>query len=196
MDSPQERIPSPEPDIGPVTALLRAWAGGDAAAMDRLLPLLYQLLHDVAARHLGREREGHTLTPTALVHEAWMRLAGQGRVSANDRTHFLALASGAMRHVLVDHARRRLALKRTVLPPPTLDLAHASPEEWAVTVMAVHDALDRLKAVDERLHRVVECRFFGGLTEEETAGVLGVTSRTVHRDWLKAKAWLLVALRD
>lgn len=196
MESPLERIPDPEPDIEPVTDLLRAWSAGDQGAMDRLLPLLYQLLHDVAARHLRHESPGHTLTPTALVHEAWMRLTVRGHANVNDRSHFLALASGAMRHVLVDHARRRLAGKRTVLAAPALDLATASPEEWAVTVMAVHDALGQLAAVDERLHRVVECRFFGGLTEEETAQALGVASRTVHRDWLKAKAWLLVALRD
>lgn len=182
---------------GPITDLLRSWSDGNADAMDRLLPLIYQLLHDVAARHLRKESAGHTLTPTALVHEAWMRLASQSRLTITDRTHFLSLASGAMRRVLVDHARRRLADKR-VAPPPveSLDLASASPDEWAVTVIAVHDALARLAAVDERLFRVVECRFFGGLTEEETAQVLGVGVRTVHRDWLKARGWLLMALRD
>jgi RNA polymerase sigma factor (TIGR02999 family) len=180
-----------------ITDLLHAWSAGDDGAPDRLLPLLYQFLHDIAARHLRREAVGHTLTPTALVHEAWMRLAAQTRLTINDRTHFLALASGAMRRVLVDHARRRLADKR-VAPPPleSFDLASASADEWAVTVIAVHDALDRLRQVDERLYRVVECRFFGGLTEDETAEVLGVSVRTVHRDWLKARGWLLMALRD
>ena len=182
---------------GPITDLLRSWSNGDHGAMDRLLPLLYELLHDVAARHLRREAVGHTLTPTALVHEAWMRLAAQTRLTINDRTHFLALASGAMRRVMVDHARRRLADKR-VAPPPveSLDLTHASPEEWAVTVIAVHDALARLQQVDERLYKVVECRFFGGLTEEETAEVLQVSPRTIHRDWLKARGFDLMALRD
>lgn len=189
--------PPGQPADLPITDLLHAWSAGDHGAPDRLLPLLYQLLHDIAARHLRREAVGHTLTPTALVHEAWMRLAAQARLTINDRTHFLALASGAMRRVLVDHARRRLADKR-VAPPPleSFDLARASTDEWAVTVIAVHDALDRLREVDERLHRVVECRFFGGLTEDETAEVLGVSVRTVHRDWLKARGWLLMALRD
>lgn len=187
----------PRTGPGPITQLLASWSAGDAAAMEQLLPLLYDLLRDVAERQLRREGEGHTLTPTALVHEAWLRLAGQSGAGITDRTHFLAVASGTMRRILVDHARRRLAQKRTtVLPPPALDLATASPEEWAVTVIAVHDALGRLGEVDERLQRVVEYRFFGGLTEEETAAVLGVTSRTVHRDWLKAKGWLLLALRD
>jgi RNA polymerase sigma factor (TIGR02999 family) len=182
---------------GPITDLLHAWSAGDDGAPDRLLPLIYQMLHDVAARHMRREAVGHTLTPTALVHEAWMRLAAQTRLSISDRTHFLALASGAMRRVLVDHARRRLADKRMAPPPlESLDLANALPDEWAVTVIAVHDALARLQEVDERLYRVVECRFFGGLTEEETADVLQVSVRTVHRDWLKARGYLLMALRD
>lgn len=182
---------------GPITQLLDSWSSGDAAAMEQLLPLLYDLMRDIAERQLRREGEGHTLTPTALVHEAWLRISAQPGARITDRNHFLAIAAGTMRRILVDHARKRLALKRTgVLPPPTLDLAAASPEEWAVTVIAVHDALGRLGQVDERLQRVVEYRFFGGLTEEETAAVLGVTSRTVHRDWLKAKGWLLMALRD
>ena len=182
---------------GPITQLLESWSAGDAAAMEQLLPLLYDLLRDVAERQLRREGEGHTLTPTALVHEAWLRISAQPGARITDRTHFLAIAAGTMRRILVDHARRRLAAKRTEkLPPPVLDLATASPEEWAVTVIAVHDALAQLGQVDERLQRVVEYRFFGGLTEEETAAVLGVTSRTVHRDWLKARGWLLMALRD
>ena len=176
-----------------ITALLQ---GGRIDAQG-LLPLVYDELRQLARARIARMAKGHTMRATELVHEAWMRLAAQTRLTINDRTHFLALASGAMRRVLVDHARRRLADKR-VAPPPveSLDLTHASPEEWAVTVIAVHDALARLQQVDERLYKVVECRFFGGLTEEETAEVLQVSPRTIHRDWLKARGWLLMALRD
>ena len=186
----------PAPDApGEITALLRAWRDGDRAAMDDLAPLVYDALHAIAERQLRRERQGHTLTPTALVHEAWLRLAGQ-RADLRDRTHFLAVASRVMRRVLVDHARRGLAGKRVPDARPTLDLAAASPDEWAVTMIALDDALEQLAAVEPRLVRVVEMRFFGGLTEEEAAEVLGVSARTVHRDWLRARAWLELALRD
>ena len=189
-----ERIPGADAP-GEITTLLRAWRAGDRAAMDDLAPLVYDALHAIAERHLRRERSGHTLTPTALVHEAWLRLAGQ-RADLRDRTHFLSVASRMMRRVLVDHARRGLAGKRAPDVRPTLDLATASPDEWAVTMIALDTALERLGAIDARLVRVVELRFFGGLTEEEAADVLGVSWRTVHRDWLRARAWLALALRD
>ena len=181
---------------GEITGWLIAWRAGDADAMERLMPLVYDALHALAERHLRRERTGHTLTPTALVHEAWLRLVNQRRAELRDRTHFLSVASRVMRRVLVDHARRSMAGKRAPHPPPTLDLATASPEEWSVTMMAIDDALERLGRIDPRLTRVVECRFFGGLTEEETAEVLGVSGRTVHRDWLRARSWLEMTLRD
>jgi RNA polymerase sigma-70 factor, ECF subfamily len=181
---------------GDITGWLHAWRAGDADAMERLMPLVYDALHALAERHLRHERTGHTLTPTALVHEAWLRLVDQRRAELRDRTHFLSVASRVMRRVLVDHARRALAGKRTPDAAPTLDLATASPEEWSVTMMAIDDALERLAAREPRLVRVVEMRFFGGLTEEETAEVLGVSWRTVHRDWLRARAWLEMALRD
>ena len=187
--------PLPAGSAGDITGWLLAWRAGDAEAMERLMPLVYDALHALAERHLRRERTGHTLTPTALVHEAWLRLVDQRRAELRDRTHFLSVASRVMRRVLVDHARRAMAGKRSPVAP-TLDLAGASPEEWSVTMMAIDDALDRLAAVDPRLVRVVELRFFGGLTEDETAEVLGVSGRTVHRDWLRARAWLELALRD
>lgn len=187
--------PAPAPAPGTITDLLLEWRGGRATAMDDLVPLLYQAMHQVAARHLGRERSGHTLTPTALVNEAWLRLVDQSRVAAVDRTHFMAVVSRTMRHILVDHARRRLAAKRRVPNDPNLSPAEAAAaDHWAVELIALNDALESLAEVDDRLYRVVECRFFGGLTEDETGEVLGVTSRTVHRDWLKARSWLQLAL--
>jgi RNA polymerase sigma factor (TIGR02999 family) len=183
-------------DPGEITALLRAWRAGDRAAMDSLAPLVYDALHAIAGRHLRHEREGHTLTPTALVHEAWLRLAADAPAELRDRVHFLAIASRVMRRVLVDHARRGLAGKRLPEVRPTLDLSSASPDEWAVTMIALNDALEQLAAEEPRLVRVVEMRFFAGLTEEEIGGVLGISARTVHRDWLRVRAWLELALRD
>lgn len=186
--------PSPAP--GEITHLLAAWQQGDPAAMERLMPLVHDALRGIAARHLRSESDGHTLTPTALVHEAWIRLVDQRHAAFADRTHFLAIASRLMRRVLVDHARRTRADKRTA--PLALDATweHASPDQWALTMIALDDAMERLAQVDQRMARVVECRFFAGLTEEETAVVLGVTARTVHRDWVRARAWLELALRD
>jgi RNA polymerase sigma factor (TIGR02999 family) len=196
---PSSGSSSPEPSAGQpgeITALLRAWQAGDAGAMESLAPLVYDTLRAIARRHLGREREGHTLTPTALVHEAWLRLAGGMPTDLRDRVHFLALSSRVMRRVLVDHARRGLAGRRTPEVRPTLDLASASADEWAVTMIALNDALEQLAGEAPRLVRVVEMRFFGGLTEDEAADVLGVSRRTVHRDWLRVRAWLELALRD
>jgi RNA polymerase sigma-70 factor (ECF subfamily) len=195
--SPAEPTPSEPRPPGEITALLRAWRGGDADAVERLVALAYDTLHRLAELHLRRERPDHTLSPTALVHEAWLRLVDQTRADLRDRAHFFAVASRAMRRVLVDHARRGLALKRSpVAAAPTLDLAGASADEWAVTMIALDDALGRLVAVEPRLAQIVELRFFGGLTEEESAEALGISARTVHRDWLRARAWLEMALRD
>lgn len=186
---------SPSPAPGTITDLLLDWREGNAEAMGRLVPILYQAMRQLAGRHLGRERVDHTLTPTALVHEAWLRLVDQTRVAVTDRVHFMALVSRTMRHILVDHARRRLAQKRRApadaLPPPS-----EPGDAWSLDLIAINAALDRLQTIDERMYRVVECRFFGGLTEEETGQVLGVTWRTVHRDWLKAKRWLELVLEE
>jgi RNA polymerase sigma factor (TIGR02999 family) len=181
---------------GEITQWLAAWRAGDADAVQRLMPVVHEALRTIASRHMRHETEGHTLTPTALVHEAWLRLMDQHGMQFTDRTHFLAIASRVMRHVLVDHARRAQADKRS--PPLALatDLSTASPDAWALTMIAIDDAMERLAIVDARLARVVECRFFSGLTDEETATILGVTARTVHRDWVRARAWLEMELRD
>ncbi|MGZ8376606.1 MAG: ECF-type sigma factor [Gemmatirosa sp.] len=161
--------------------LLAAWRAGDDAAADRLVPLVYDALHAVAARHLRVARDGHTLRPTALVREAWQRLgtrlADRPAAEPRDRVHFHALASRVLRRVLLDHARRALATMR-------------APHDWALTAMALDDALAELGHIHPRLPRVVECRFFGGLTEAETAEVLHVSAHTVRRDWRRASTWL------
>ncbi|AHG88776.1 RNA polymerase sigma factor [Gemmatirosa kalamazoonensis] len=168
--------------------------------VEQLTPVLYDELRRVAHRQLRRERAGHTLGTTALVHEAYLKLADQTRASFADRAHFLATAAVAMRRVLVDHARGRAREKRGgARLPVTLD------EEIALGTGAVgscdallelDDALARLGDVEPRLARVVECRFFGGLTDAETAVALGVTERTVRRDWVKARGWLYQALHS
>ena len=164
-----------------ITDLLIAWRSGERGAFDRLFSLVYDELRRVAHRRLGREREGHTLDTTALVNEAYLRLVDQTRARWADRAQFFAVAARAMRRILVDHARRHQALKRGGAP---------------ARVRFDDDALTRLAELDERLCRVVECRFFAGFTEEETAEVLAITPRTVRRDWAKAKGWLYQALRE
>ncbi len=159
---------------------------------EELFPRLYGELREIADRLLRIEAVGHTLQPTALVHEAWFKLAGPNAPRPVDRVHFLAIAARAMRQILVDHARRRLTLKRG--GGEAIELAIADDRlGFAVPLddlIAVDDALTRLAARSERLARVVELRFFAGLSEDETARSLGVTTRTVQRDWAKARAWL------
>ncbi len=174
-----------------ITGLLRGMHGGEDGAMDRLLPLVYDDLRRIAHRQLGGERDGHTVNTTALVHEAYFRLVDHRQGEWRDRAHFFAVASRAMRRVLVDYARRHRAAKRGgALRQVPLDDAMLAAEERADVLVSLDEALTRLSALDARQARVVECRFFGGLTEEETADVLGVTARTVRRDWTKAKGWL------
>lgn len=179
-----------------VTGWLAAWRGGDPEAMERLMPMMHATLRTLAAKHLQHEDRGHTLSPTALVHEAWLRLVHQRHATLEDRGHFVSLASRVMRRVLVDHARHLNVGKRVAPNILPHDLEGSATADWALTVIAVDDALDRLAEVDERLARVVECRFYAGLTEEETAEVLGITARTVHRNWLRARGWLEIALGD
>lgn len=151
----------------------------------------------MADRQMRAEDTGHTLSPTALVHEAYMRMVDQTRVQWQNRAHFFAIASQAMRRVLMDHARRHQAGRRGGgLRPLTLDEVQIPLQERADVLVALDDALRRLEALDPRMARVVELRFFGGLTEPETAEVLGVTERTVRRDWVKAKGWLLRELES
>jgi len=179
------------PHAADITAQLQAWAAGEPAARETLFPLVYEELRRIAHRQLQREWQGHTLDTTALVHEAYLKLVDQTRAGFTDRAHFFAVAANAMRRILVDYARRYLADKRGGAPRRvTLTDDMLVAEERADTLLAINDALLELSRIDERLSKVVECRFFGGLTEEETAEVLGVTARTVRRDWTKAKGWL------
>lgn len=178
-------------DPGQVTQLLARVSAGDAAALDQLFPLVYGQLRRAADLALRGERPGHTLGPTALVHEAYLKLIGSGGVPAPDLGHFLSIAARAMRQILVDHARRRRAAKRgDGAAPVTLDFEFADRTMAIDEVIALDDALDRLSALNPRLRNVVELRFFGGLSEEQIAATLGVTTRTVQRDWAKARAWL------
>ena len=179
-------------ELAPVTALLRAWSGGDEEALPALLPLVEAELRRLARAYMARERMGHTLQATALVNEAFLRLIDARQVAWQDRAHFLGISARLMRRVLVDHARTRGARKRgdgdykvpleddmAVSPAPDVDLVD------------LDRALDALSLVDERKCRVIEMRFFGGMTVEETAEVLHVSTDTVKRDWRLAKLWLL-----
>ena len=178
-------------ETGDVTRLLTAMAGGDRAAFDELLPLVYDRLHVIAHRQLRRERAGHTLATTDLVHEAYFSLVGIDRVSWADRAHFLAVAARAMRRVLINYAVARGAQKRGGdRQQTTLDvdaLPARLPDEQ---ILALDEALRRLEARNERYGRIVECRFFAGMSIEETATALGISPATVKRDWTLARAWL------
>jgi RNA polymerase sigma factor (TIGR02999 family) len=178
-----------------ITEYLRAWEQGDDSALERLLPMVYAELRAIAARHLRSERPGHTLQPTALANEAYLRLRGLGDVPWHDRSHFFAIASRIMRRVLVDHARAKLADKRGADSqkvqlteglhdglPPAMD---------AVELIDLDRALNELAAAEPRLSRLVELRFFGGLKIEEASVLLACSTRTAKRDWAFARAWLL-----
>ena len=170
------------------TALLRRYREGEEGALDRLFPVVYDELRRIAGAQLRRERAPHTLDATALVHEAYLRLAGQAPADPRDRSHFLGIAARAMRQVLVDHARRRAAAKRGGSWERTSITGKGIPDGMDLDgLLALDEALERL---EERQRRIVEMRFFGGMTEEETAEALGLSSRTVQRDWLKARAWI------
>jgi RNA polymerase sigma factor (TIGR02999 family) len=169
----------------------------DPGALDPFFSLVYDELRAAAHRHLRRERGDHTLCTTALVHEAYLRLAGQDTIAWQSRAHFLAVASRAMRRVLIDHARRHLAARREGgRRRVALEEGTVAVESQAETLVALDVALTRLEALDPRMARVVECRFFAGLDDRETAEVLGVTARTVWRDWAKARGWLYRELSD
>jgi RNA polymerase sigma factor (TIGR02999 family) len=178
-----------------VTELLRAWSGGDAAARDRLLPLVYGELRRRAAAYLRRERRGNTLQPSALVHEAYLRLVDQRRAAWQNRAQFLGVAAEMMRRILVDRARARRAAKRSGgWARVTLDPALALSSPLDVRVLDLDHALRRLAVLDPRKSRVAELRFFGGLSLEETGEVLDISLGTVERDWQFARAWLFDAL--
>jgi RNA polymerase sigma factor (TIGR02999 family) len=173
-----------------VTDLLVAWSNGDKLAYDRLVPLVHDELHRLAHRYMSGERPGHTLQTTALVDEAYLRLVDQ-KVHWQNRSHFFAIAAEVMRRILIDYARRRRYTKRGgAVQQVELDEAMLMARERSSELIALDDALKRLAEFDERKSRVVELRFFGGLSVEETAGVLKVSVNTVKRDWSTARAWL------
>jgi len=180
------------PDHAPITQLLQAWAGGDQGALERLTPKIYGELRRMAHQHMRRERAGHTLRTTALVHEAYLRMVDVDNVRWQDRAHFFAAAAQMMRRILVDAARARGREKRggTIQPFSLLDSIDA-PLERSAELIALDDALQDLAQLDPRKARVVEMRFFGGLSVEETAAVLNISPQTVMRDWKLARAWLM-----
>jgi RNA polymerase sigma factor (TIGR02999 family) len=190
-ETPKEPTP---PGATEVTRILGKIRAGDKAAAASLLPLVYDELRAIAGRQIRRERPGHTLQPTALVHEAWLQFQRGASLDVRDRAHFLTIAGRAMRRLLIDHARARKSAKRGGgWDRVTLDErsdSSAAARTVDVDLIALHDALERLEQLDERMARVVELRFFGGLTVKEASEVLGIAAVTVEKDWTKAKAWL------
>jgi RNA polymerase sigma factor (TIGR02999 family) len=175
-----------------ITQLLIAWSDGERAALEQLVPLVYDDLRRLAAGYMGRETPGHSLQATALVHEAYVRLIDQNRVEWRNRAHFFGVAASMMRRILVDDARKRRAEKRggdaeriTLVGDEV-----AAPGQSDIDVLALHESLERLAAFDRQQERIVELRYFGGLTIEETAEVVGVSAATIVREWTIAKAWL------
>jgi RNA polymerase sigma factor (TIGR02999 family) len=174
-----------------ITALLHAHAAGESGALERLLASVYDELRRIARGRLSRERNGHTLSPTELVHEAWLKLLPVERVDWRDRAHFYAIASRAMRNVLIDYAERRGAAKRGGgAVAVTLDEGAGAIDQSLDELIALSAALGRLEEMEPRQAQVVECRFFGGLSLDETAEALGISAATVSRDWTFARAWL------
>lgn len=184
-----------------VTALLSRLSGGDKSVIERLMPLVYAELHRRANQYMRQERSDHTLQPTALVHEVYLKLVQQREPTFRNRAHFYAISAQLMRRILTDHARARLAAKRgggnldragdESIPVEPLQLRTDQP----AGLLAINDALHELSILDSRQEKVVEMRFFGGLTAEETAEVLGVSTRTVEREWSMARAWLYTRLK-
>ena len=189
--------PRDQPATGDVTSLLRIWSEGDERAFDRLIPLVYDELHRMALRYLAGERSDVSLQATGLVNEVCLRLLGWDQVRWQNRGHFFGVSAQMMRRVLVDIARRRRADRRggaaVHLPLDSVDVALSEPD---ADLVAVDDALERLAAQDPRKARVVELRFFGGLSMDETAQALGVSVRTAHNDWAFARAWLYRTLTE
>ena len=173
-----------------VTRLLIDWGNGDQAALDELMPLVYEELRRLAGRYMRREGQGHTLQTSALVNEAYLRLIDQKKVEWQNRAHFFGVASKLMRRILVDHARSRLRAKRGGGVQMVSFADQATTSKEVTEVIALDDALTGLMEMDPRKSQIVEMKFFGGLSNEEVAVVLKVTSRTVEREWRKAKAWL------
>ena len=179
----------------PVSELLVRWRAGDREALEKLVPLVYKELREIAHYHLQRERPGHTLQSAALVHEAYLRLADQKPFEADNRAHFLAVASRLMRQILVDYARSHAAAKRGADLRVELDAALILPQERNAEVIALDEALKTLSQIDEQQGQIVEMRFFGGLSIEQIGEVLGISRSTVKREWNVAKAWLVREMR-
>lgn len=183
------------PSPNEVTQLLVAWGHGDQNALDQLMPLVYSELHRLAHRYIRKERPGHTLQTSALLNEAFMRLVDQKDVTWKSRAHFFAIAAQMMRRILVDYARsRRYAKRGGDAQQVTFDEELAVSRQRSADILGLHDALNELATIDERKSKIVELKFFGGLTTEETAEVLGVSPGTVMRDWSLSKAWLRLAM--
>ncbi len=180
-----------------LTVILNRWENGDRDALDQLMPAVYEDLRRLARYQLDGERQGHTLQPSALVHEAFMRLGNYEQIAWQNRAHFFAVASTIMRRVLVDHARRRTAQKRGAAATVLTLVESKSPDATVdVDVEALDEALTRLEALDARQSRIVELRFFGGLSHREIAEVLGLSLATINRDWRVAKLWLRRAMAE
>ena len=173
-----------------VTRLLREWANGNQSALETLTPLVYEELRRLAESYLRREHPGHTLQPTAVVHEAYLRLVGQTPSNWENRSHFYGIAARLMRQILVDYARNRKAAKRSYDYKITLDEAAGLPQKRDLDLLALDDALKELSRLDAQQARIVELRFFGGLSIEETSEVLEISPATVKRDWATARVWL------
>ena len=175
-----------------ITQLLIDWGKGDQAALERLMPLVYSELRHLASNYLRRERAEHTLQPTALVNEAYLKLVDQRNARWQNRAHFFGIAAQLMRRILVDHARQRQAVKRGGVDQQRLSItsAEAFVKQPEVDLLALNEALDELAQMDPQHSRIVELKFFGGLSIEETAEVLGISHATVERDWKLARAWL------
>jgi RNA polymerase sigma factor (TIGR02999 family) len=184
------------PPSNEITERLIAWGAGDRTALDQLVPIVYQELRRMAGRYLRQENPGHTLQPTALVHEAWLRLMDQTRVNWRNRAQFFGMAAQMMRRILVDHAKTKHREKRGgEIVKLSLEDAIPLSQERAADLIALDEALESLMRIDERKSRVVELRYFGGFSVEETARILNISTDTVLRDWKMAKAWLYQELK-
>ncbi len=181
---------------GDVTAILQRWSEGDTSARDALIEQVYADLKRVARSQLARERADHTLQPTALVNEAYLKLLGVERIQANDRVHFIAVAARMMRQILIDSGRRKRASKRSADPPPSLLLGMPSGQTKSIDLMALDSALHQLEALQPEQAKVVELRYFGGLTIEETAAALDMSISSAKRYWRAARAWLYLQLNE
>lgn len=188
----QNRRQSPEPRQ--VTRLLERWRDGDAGARDELMTLLYPALRRLAQSYLRSERVGHTLQATALVNEAYLRLIGQRNIDWSSRAHFMCIAATIMRRILVDYARKRGADKRGWQGKVTLDESKAAAKQNAIDLIALDQALTKLAELDPKQSELVQLKYFGGLSIEETAAVLGISPASVKREWTSARAWLRVAM--